>query len=187
MLIARGSESFDLITKHLKSGDVAIMACDTIYGFVGAVPESEERIRGIKGREETKPFLQLISGPDALSPLGFEMPPPGFLDLWPGPFTYVLKGPGDITVAFRVPEDEVLRRLIDLVGRPLYSTSVNRAGSPPMDDPKAMETEFGSEVPVIEDAGLFSGRAPSTVVNLSVRPYAVLRQGAGSVPPELLR
>ena len=185
-MVPRGNESLSRLTEILKSGDVAIMACDTIYGFVGAVPESEERIREIKGRAETKPFLQLIPGPGILDDLGFEMPPAGFLDLWPGPFTYVLKGSGGNTVAFRVPEDEYLRRLIHLVGRPLFSTSVNRAGSPPMDDPKEMDSEFGSEVPIIEDAGFFTGNEPSTVVNLTVRPCTILRQGAGRVPPELL-
>lgn len=185
MRIRRSEQSFRIIAEILESGGVAVMACDTIYGFVGKVPESENTIRDIKGREETKPFLQLIADSRQLAGLGFEIPPKEFSGLWPGPFTYVLKGFGDNTVAFRVPEDENLRALISLVGTPLYSTSVNRAGHPPMDNPDTIEAEFGNELPLIEDAGLFSGQ-PSTVVNLSERPFRILRQGAGIVPPDFL-
>ena len=32
-----------------------------MYGIAGAAPDTEERIRAIKGRGETKPFLQLIA------------------------------------------------------------------------------------------------------------------------------
>ena len=40
----------------LSSYGVAILPCDTIYGIVGVAPETEGRIRSIKGRGEDKPF-----------------------------------------------------------------------------------------------------------------------------------
>ncbi len=186
MLIPRGNESFGELLHVLRKGDPVIMACDTIYGFVGIVPESEERIRRIKGRGESKQFLQLIASAGDLPALGFEKPSEDFFNLWPGPFTYVLSGKEGRTGAFRVPCDERLRQLIVEVGKPLYSTSVNRAGSPPMENPADMEDEFGAEVSIVEDSGLFDGRKPSTIVNLSERPYRILRQGAGIVPLEFL-
>ena len=186
MLVPKSEDSFNLLVKVLSNGEPAIMACDTIYGFVGRVPDSEQRIRDIKGREETKPFLQLISDTRMLRVLGFQVPQPRWLELWPGPFTFVLEGSDDRTIAFRIPEDDRLRRLLNHLDAPLYSTSVNRAKFPPMESPAEMNAEFGSEVPVIEDSGRYSGRLPSTLVDLTVHPARILRQGAGLVPRELL-
>lgn len=186
MLLKRGNKSRELLEYHLKSGHVAVMACDTIYGFVGSVPESEHKIRQIKGRGETKPFLQLISDISALDSVGAISPAGNILTLWPGPFTFVFPLKSGGTTAFRIPEDDALRSLIRNLNTAIYSTSVNRAGMPPMDDPALIHSEFGDELALVEDSGLFSGRQPSTVVDLSVQPFRILRQGEGIVPQEYL-
>ena len=49
----------DNLVQALGSGGVVIMPCDTIYGLVGVVPDTEGRIRELKGRQE-KSFLRLI-------------------------------------------------------------------------------------------------------------------------------
>lgn len=186
MLLKRGNESRELLEYHLKKGNVAAMACDTIYGLVGIVPESEHLIRRIKGRGETKPFLQLISDVSVLTEYGAIIPANKILDLWPGPFTFVLPTKSGGTTAFRVPEDDYLRSLIRSLDSAIYSTSVNRTGMPPMDDPALIHSEFGAELSLVEDSGSFPGRKPSTVVDLSVHPFRILRQGEGIVPPEYL-
>ena len=186
MRLPRGDDSYAELLAVLRRGEAAVMACDTIYGFVGRVPDAEGAIRRIKGREETKPFLQLLPDVGAVEELGLIRPEGGILDLWPGPFTFVFRRPGGGTVACRVPEDERLRRLTADLGAPLYSTSVNRAGAESMNDPEAIEAEFGGEVALIEDSGVYAGRRPSTVVDVTERPYRILRQGAGVVPEELL-
>lgn len=186
MLLKRGEESRELLEFHLKKGNVAVMACDTIYGFVGIVPESENLIRGIKGRGETKPFLQLISDISDLSKYGAVSPANKILNLWPGPFTFVFPTTSGEKTAFRVPEDDYLRSLIRKLATAIYSTSVNRAGMPPMDDPALIHSEFGSKLALVEDSGSFPGRQPSTVVDLSVHPFRILRQGEGIVPLKYL-
>ena len=60
MLIRRGDESFRALAAALRDGRVVAAACDTIYGFLGIVPDSEADIRRIKGRGETKPFPHRI-------------------------------------------------------------------------------------------------------------------------------
>jgi len=186
MLLKRSDHSRNLLKEHLKSGKVVVMACDTIYGFVGRVPDTEDVIRSIKGRGENSPFLQLISDTSALGEAGVVLPDTGILKLWPGPFTFILSVRGGGTLAFRIPEDKSLQQLIREVGSPLYSTSVNRSGSPSMNSPVDIEKEFGEETALVEDSGLFLDRLPSTVVDLTVNPLRILRQGAGTVPPEYL-
>lgn len=186
MLVKRDEQSFEALSRVLSSGNVVVMACDTIYGFVGKVPDTEGLIRRIKGRGERKPFLQLISDSSELNSLGVVSPDSDILNLWPGPFTFIFSLKSGATIGYRVPEDERLRQLIRKVGSPLFSTSVNRAGESPMNDPATIQKRFGGDVTLVEDSGLYSGRHPSTVVDLSVHPHRILRQGAGEVPSRYL-
>jgi len=186
MLYRRSDKSRRLIKESLRSGKVAVLACDTIYGFVGRAPDTEGLIRSIKGRGEHTPFLQLISDMEVLSDVSAILPRTDILSMWPGPFTFILQLKNGGTAGFRIPEDPSLRFLLKEVGFPLFSTSVNRSGRPAMNNPAEIEVEFGNEIEVIEDSGLFHGRLPSTVVDLTITPYRILRQGAGIVPGELL-
>jgi L-threonylcarbamoyladenylate synthase len=87
------------------------------------------------------------------------------------------------TVAVRVPADGFLRDLVRAVGTPLYSTSVNRAGSPPSTGIQEMRREFEADVDIIYDAGDHPPGAPSTLLDVTRRPYTILRQGAAILDP----
>ena len=150
------------------------------------LPEPKLRSGESRDAGETKPFLRLISDRSVLNGLGLLVPDEPILDLWPGPFTFVFSCLDGGTMACRVPEDARLRKLIIRVGRPLFSTSVNRAGNPLMDNPESIDKEFGTEVALIEDSGLYTGCLSSTVADLTQRPYRILRQGAGMIPVEFL-
>ena len=182
MFIKRGTDSSPELAAALSARRIVVMACDTIYGLVGVAPDTEADICRIKGRGENKPFLVLIHDPVELKRLDVHRSDFPILSLWPGPFTFIFPTTAGDTVAVRVPQDPRLRDLIAKVGSPLFSTSVNRAGDAPMDDPVAIDTEFGHAVAVVEDSGVLPGRTPSTIVDLTVHPHRILRQGAGTVP-----
>ena len=182
MLVDRGAESYRLVVESLQAGKVVVMACDTIYGFVGRAPETESMIRTIKGRGDDKPFLRLLSDPAELTHHGAAVPDPSILDLWPGPFTLIFSISGGGTAAFRVPEDRRLRQIVREVGSALYSTSVNRSGSPALSEPTEIHREFGSETALVENAGELGDRVPSTILDCRRLPGKILRQGAGIVP-----
>lgn len=167
----------------LKLGEIVIVPCDTIYGILGAVPEGDQRIRMVKGRGETKPFLQLILT-EWITGLAADPVPEELLAMWPGPLTLVVRHREGGTAAYRSPEDRFLRKLLTGVGRPLYSTSVNRSGSNPINDPDRIISEFLHDVSVIVDGGTLEERLPSTILDITVKPWKVLRQGACSVPTE---
>ena len=186
MLLKRSNESRLKLKEYLRLGEVVVMACDTIYGFIGRVPDTEDLIRAIKGRDEKSPFLQLISDTSALEAVAVLPRETDILNLWPGPFTFVFQLIEGGNVAFRIPEDTSLRSLIRDLGFPLYSSSVNRSGRPSMNTPSDIEAEFGNETALIEDSGLIFEGQSSTVVDLTASPYRILRQGAGKVPPHYL-
>ena len=193
--------SIELCAAALVRGEVVIIPTDTVYGFSGIVPESEERIRRIKGRDETKPFIQLIAEPEDIALYSDSSLPPVIRSLMPGAVTVIVKniiknadssfipaedsvsGLADnascgTTTAFRCPDDDWLRTLIRKCGKPLYSTSVNRSGFPVLTDIDTMEKEFAAEVFCIVDGGEKKEALPSTIVDLSAGTPRIVRQGA---------
>ncbi|HET6487847.1 MAG TPA: L-threonylcarbamoyladenylate synthase [Spirochaetia bacterium] len=177
-------ETLAAVTDTLSAGGVTILPCDTIYGFVGVAPETEGRIRAIKGRGEDKPFLQLLPNLDWLSRLTRQEIPTRFAARWPGPLTLVVQARSGGTVAVRLPDSAFLRSVLAAVGKPLYSTSVNLAGSPPLHAIEEIIRQFESRVDLVVDAGVLPSAAASTIVDVTSRPYRILRQGALRIPDE---
>jgi L-threonylcarbamoyladenylate synthase len=167
------------------AGGVAIMPCDTIYGIVGPAPQSERRLRGLKGRGE-KSFLQLIGSADWLPRFGDLRLPPSLASYWPGPLTIIFPA-GQGTVALRVPADPSLRQLLERLGRPLFSTSVNLSGQPPLWRIGDILGQFEKSVDLVVDAGDLPGRLASTIVDVTRRPFRLLRRGALDLPEEALQ
>ncbi len=173
------------LLKTLSSGEVAIFPCDTIYGFIGRVPDTDSKIRSIKGRGETNPFLMLVGSVAQAAALSSAPLDSRVTSLWPGPLTVVVRS-GSGTVAMRLPDDPFLSGVVDELGAPIYSTSVNRSGQAPLWRIADIVAEFESDVELIVDAGDCPAGMPSTILDLTRAPYRILRQGAYEVPASLL-
>ena len=183
------------VADSLKNGSVAILPTDTVYGFSGIVDlttatahyETDKKIRSIKGREENKPLIQLIAHPEDIKLYTDAEIPATLLEKWPGPLTIIvpIKNPSPYaqpenykTVAFRCPGDAWLREVIAETGAPIFSTSVNRSGSPVLDTIEEIKKEFGQEADLIIDDGDKKGGIPSTLVSILDGTVKVLRQGS---------
>jgi len=163
----------------LKSGKVIIIPTDTVYGFSGIVPLTDSKIRHIKGREETKPFIQLISAPEDILSLTDSKIPKKLLDLWPGALTLIVKNSTDTgTTAYRCPGDAWLRTILKECSSPIYSTSVNRSGKQILDSIDSIIAEFSKEVDLIIDDGNKKNALPSTIVDVTNSTIKILRQGS---------
>ena len=161
----------------LKAGGVVIIPTDTVYGFSGIVPATDDRIRTIKGRSETKPMIQLIATPQDLAKYTSDNVPVSLLQKWPGALTIIVNDNRGGTTAFRCPGDEWLRKVIEDCGCPIYSTSVNRSGQPVLDEQSAIIKEFAGEVDLIVTDGDKKGAKPSTIVSVADGEIKILRQG----------
>ena len=113
-------------------------------------------------------------------------PPAELLRYWPGGLSIVFPRVGGGTVGVRVPDNPFLRQLSRCVEAPLYSTSVNRSGMPPLTHVSQILASFGRSVDLIVDGGRLAIEAPSTVVDATSRPCRLLRQGAVSIPNHVL-
>lgn len=192
MTFSKSDENIDSIVEILKSGGVAVVPTDTVYGFSGIVDlagnlafNTDVKIRKIKGRDEKKPLIQLISKPEEVYLFTDKKIPENIIKFWPGPLTVIVPvkdgsplGEKCPTVAFRCPGDEWLRTVIERCGAPLYSTSVNRSGSPVLETFDEIKAEFEEEADVIVDDGDKKGSLPSTLILLEEDGFKILRQGA---------
>ena len=174
------------LTKCLKAGGVAIIPCDTIYGVVGTVPHTEEKIRTAKGRSENKPFIILLPSINHIGQFSSFEVPKDIKSLWPAPLTLIVPSLSGDTVAIRVPDDDFLISVMTLTG-PLYSTSVNTSNTPALWRINDIVFEFEDKVDLIIDSGDLPNRRPSTIVNCMATPFKIVRDGACHVPLEVLR
>ena len=172
------------LTEVLNAGGVVIMPCDTIYGFVGIAPDTEDKIRKLKGRQ-AKSFLLLIPDIGWLPRYTDSVLPPELKEYWPGALTLIFPARETGTVALRVPDDPLLLALMRRLDKPLYSTSVNTSGQPALWRIAEIAAAFEQRVALVVAAGDRPDGVPSTILDLTVKPFRLLRRGAVDLPGEL--
>jgi L-threonylcarbamoyladenylate synthase len=83
-------------------------------------------------------------------------------------------------VGIRIPDNKIILRLAEMTGFPLTATSANISGKPgtySIDEVKAQFGENLQQVAMVLDQGPFKMREVSTIVDLSVTPPQLIRQG----------
>lgn len=175
-IIKYSFDSIDEIATRLKRGEVGIFPCDTIYGICASTNEKNaERIYAIKNRPQSKRFIILIDKEDlATSPF---IVPEELLSLWPNPLTMIVNTKTGDTQALRVPSDPFLQKLLPLSG-PIFSTSVNLSGSPSLLSFSSIFPVFENRVDFIVEKDDEESGMSSTLVDVTKKPYRVIRQGA---------
>jgi L-threonylcarbamoyladenylate synthase len=173
------------------AGGVVAFPTDTFYAL-GATPFNPKAVRRIftlKGRG-TSPILVLIRNPTELEGLVVDITPSAELLMkacWPGPLTIVFRaspsvpsvlGAGSGTIGIRLPAADSLKQLLEAVGGPLTGTSANRTGAPAPTTAQQVHADFGADVDLILDGGPTAGGLPSTVVDTTVQPIRLIREGA---------
>ena len=66
-------------------------------------------------------------------------------------------------IGFRIPKYTFLHALLSEYQNPITSTSVNRTGQSPLNNPSAIEEEFGQEIDLLIDAGEIKNQKPSKI------------------------
>ncbi len=191
MIIRKNSPKSELIAAdYIKQGKVVIIPTDTIYGFSARVPDGGNDIKAIKGRDENKPFIELIALSQDYKKYTDQEIPKELLALWPGSLTIIIgkkKELGGGTVALRCPDDDWLRTVIECSDCSIYSTSVNRSGSPALWKIADIIEEFGKDVPLIVADGDKESGVPSTIVDVSDGRIRLVRAGAVNLDSTLLK
>ena len=80
------------------------------------------------------------------------------------------------TLGIRIPDNNFCNELSFHFDKPIVTTSVNRTGKQPMNDPVQIASEFSSEVDLIIDAGTIPDSSGSTIYILKDNKIMILRK-----------
>ena len=179
-------------SEMISKGGVLAFRTDTFYGL-GVDPfnaRAVARLRELKGREDDKPILLLISDAEQVQRLiatcsdEFKI---AALKFWPGPLTIVgaavAELPDEITagtgtVGVRLPADVTVREFVRECGGVLTATSANPSGREPARSAQQVASYFTGELDMIVDGGEVTTTEPSTVLDVLTSPPRIVREGA---------
>ncbi|MGZ4289244.1 MAG: L-threonylcarbamoyladenylate synthase [Gaiellaceae bacterium] len=159
----------------LRAGRAVILPTDTVYGLC-ALPEHEDVLYELKGRNRSKPVALLAADVDVLVEAMPGLDRSVLARYLPGPYTLVF---GEVGV--RVPNlPSAAAEVVRAVGV-VAATSANLAGGPDPRRIEDVEKEIRDACGAIVDAGELPG-VPSTVLDLTGSTPRILRQGTGPPP-----
>lgn len=191
------------VVDALQDGAVVIVPTDTFYSFACSMQykKAVETIAQLKGFSLKRAKYSMLCS--SLSQLS-EYVRPMDKDLFgllreclPGPYTFIMDANNNVprnyqnankTIGMRVPDNNILRAIVEQLGCPLVGTSVRRLDEETeteyFTDPELIYEVFGKRVDMVIDGGIGSDE-PSTVIDCSDGQFELIRQGKGPLPDEL--
>jgi L-threonylcarbamoyladenylate synthase len=183
----------------LREGRLVAFPTETVYGL-GADATNGRAVAAIfeaKGRPRFNPLIVHVASAAAAEQLA-EMPSAARRlagEFWPGPLTLVLKRRRDAplselvsagldTVAIRVPDHPIARKLLAAVERPLAAPSANKSGRVSATQAQHVAADLAASVAMILDGGPTAHGIESTVLDATGERIALLRPGA--VPADVI-
>jgi L-threonylcarbamoyladenylate synthase len=176
----------------IRAGGVVAFPASSLYGLAADAfnQSAVSRVFRMKKRPANKPILVLIRNRAALASLAAHVPPEAAVLMsvfWPGSVTLLFPAretiPEHLTagsgkIGIRIPAHPVARALVRQLDFPITGTSANISGQPGVDIAAGLSELLAEPPDLILDAGRLKGGAGSTVVDVSVSPPRVLREGA---------
>ena len=105
---------------------------------------------------------------------------------WPGRITLVFKAAADVPsyltagtgkIGIRLPGHPAAAALLRVLPTPLTGTSANLSGKPGCRRIEDLENQIAGSLDLILDAGTLNGGIGSTVVDVTIEPPKILREG----------
>jgi L-threonylcarbamoyladenylate synthase len=175
----------------LLSGGIILYPTDTIWGIGcdATNPVSVNRIYRIKKRTDSKSMLVLVDGPAMLEQLLDQVPPLALeiLRKTKNPTTIIYPGARNLadnllaqdgSIGIRITSDQFCRKLIEITGRPIVSTSANISGEKYPSAFHKIKSTIRNQVDYIVDWRQDETRnpAPSRIIKLEADgTYTTLR------------
>ena len=177
----------------LLEGGVIVYPTDSSYALGCQIGEKSamERIRRIRRLDDKHNFtlvcrdLSEIASYAKIDDQAYRM----LKSLTPGAYTFIheatkqvprrLLHPRRKAIGLRVPDNEICRALLGELDQPILSTTLILPDhDEPLTDPYDMREALDKHVDLIIDGG-FCGLEPTTVVDMTADPPALVRRGKG--------
>jgi len=177
----------------LRDGGVVVYPTDSIYALgcsLDAKP-AVERIQQLRRMDQSHNFtlvcrdLSDIGTYARVDNISFRL----LKAHTPGPYTFILKATSEVprrlqnpkrkTIGIRVPDNAIVRALLEEHGEPILSSTLALPDDDmPLTDAEDIRDRLEHFVDLVVDGGN-CGLEPSTVVDLSDGPPRILRHGRG--------
>ena len=179
----------------LRAGGLVTFPTETVYGL-GANALDEEAAKktyAAKGRPSDNPLIVHIARIEDLEGIVTEVPENAkkiAQHFWPGPLTMIFKKNERVplgttggleTVAVRMPDDEIARRVILAGGGYISAPSANTSGRPSPTSARHVAEDLDGKIEMIIDGGDVEIGVESTILDMTVTPPMILRPGAITV------
>ena len=176
----------------LLAGEVIGYPTDTVYGLGCDISSKKaiDRLYQIKGMDRSHPLAFIC--PDLSEIARYAVVDNQIYRVLrhflPGPYCFILEATREVprilqtkrkTIGIRVPKHEVTCAIVRELGRPILSTTAQRNGAEPHVDPAEIDEDFKG-LGLVIDSGA-GGLVGTTVVDLTVSPPVVIREGLGPV------
>ncbi len=191
LVLSPTKEGVRTAAELLLRGKLVAFPTETVYGL-GALATDNRAVKEVfkvKGRPKGKPLTLHVSGygmfEECVS-LIHEDAWSLIKEFWPGPLTVILprahRIPEEVTggepsVGVRWPSHPIADELIRSVGAPIVAPSANLTGRPSPLHAGDVIKELGSELSAVIDAGPCPEGIESTVIDMTSKPYRILRPG----------
>jgi L-threonylcarbamoyladenylate synthase len=189
---SQSKKQIQKIKEILDVGGVIAYPTDTFYAL-GANLHNDEAmhtIYRIKKRPETKPFISLTHSIENLNSLvsDFTDDAEKLMDaFWPGPLTILFNVlphlPAKLSaytgkIGVRVPGNKFTLQLLERLNYPLIGTSANISGEKDLTSALEVDAQLGSQISAIIEGGESPCEKPSTIIDSTVSPLEIIREGA---------
>lgn len=190
-------KAIEEVVEVLKKGGIIIYPTDTIYGLGCDITNQKAvekicRLRGIKPEKANFSFIcsDLRHISDFIKPIDtttFRV----LKKALPGPFTFIFNASNNVpkllsskkkTVGIRVPDNDIAREIVRLLGNPILSTSI-RDDDEVIEystDPELIHEKYEESVDLVIDGG-YGDNEPSTVVDCTSGSFEIIREGKGDL------
>lgn len=177
----------------LKNGGIVIFPTDTAFGIGCRIDNEEavERLFEIRKRPKTKAVPVLFSSVNMVRKFVLEIPYDAerlMEKYWPGALTLILqcnkvKVPslvrgGGQTLGVRIPNHKIIREIISSVELPILGPSANFSGEKTPFRLEDLNPKLVKLVDYVLNVELGREKNVSTVVDCTVTPWKVIREGA---------
>ena len=181
------------ITDCLNDGGVIIYPTDTIYGLGCSIHQHKAiekicRIKNIEVKNSRMSFICHDLSDLSIYTKSISTPLYRMLKSYlPGPYTFILPASKQVpkilkskkeTIGLRIPANAIACSIIRELTHPILSTSLPGEIVEDYTDPELMYENFKKLVDIVVHGGP-GGMVPSTVIDCTVEPPQLIRQGLG--------
>ncbi len=184
-------DKIEIVRRAMKKGSIIVYPTDTVYGIGANIFDEKAvlKVFSIKKRSITKPLSICLSRIEDIKKVALmDIKTENIIrKILPGPYTLILKKNDNISslltagsdrIGLRIPDNKVCMDLSR--DFPITSTSANLSGYDIPESAEEVLEQLGTSIDIMMDAGIYEHAVPSTVIDMTVYPPEVMREGAGN-------